>query len=443
MTTSRVYPSLERKPGGPDNWVERTGGLPSYIERIAKHLHYEKGYTISHAIATAVNVVKRWAVGGTVTRAGNTQHVSPATAAKAAKAVAEWEAKKRASHATPRHAKISLSLIYAGSPVDLAGLIKRADAVVDPAMRKEAVEKVWDLAIPAFARAAAEAKGQTMPGGAFPITDEVSLKNAIAACNRAKDPAAAKKHIIEQARKLGLMDMLPDTWKVNLSNAYETFIDLAKTKDGRKSFKNQGKWGHGFVPLDGAAKTSKAKGSPIAMQRISRLFGGAKGKQKVKAPKSSQVIEIKAKLGTGSVRAQTAGQALRAQVKPPLPPPATTHAPTPARKIRQGPVKVTRAWADIPDTEKTIRNGVRYVVSTFGGRSSLKAWVEPGGVDVAAPDARNKVMTSILQSDLTKLTTATIRHMLAQPGLSDEMRKKLNAELTRKEKLGLVGGKTR
>jgi hypothetical protein len=30
---------LERKPGGPDNWIERQGGLPNYIERIAVHLH--------------------------------------------------------------------------------------------------------------------------------------------------------------------------------------------------------------------------------------------------------------------------------------------------------------------------------------------------------------------------------------------------------------------
>ena len=94
LVDSRVYPGLERKPGGPDNWVEATGGLPSYIERIAKHLHYEQGYTISRAIATAVNTVKRWAAGGTVTEHGTTQRVSAKTQALAAKAVAEWNAKK-------------------------------------------------------------------------------------------------------------------------------------------------------------------------------------------------------------------------------------------------------------------------------------------------------------------------------------------------------------
>ncbi len=30
MTSSRMYPSLERKPGK-QNWVDRAGGLPDYI----------------------------------------------------------------------------------------------------------------------------------------------------------------------------------------------------------------------------------------------------------------------------------------------------------------------------------------------------------------------------------------------------------------------------
>lgn len=82
---SSTYPSLERKPGK-QNWVDHAGGLPSYIERIAKHLHYEQGMSIGHAIATAVNQVKKWAAGG--------KDVSPTTRAKAAKALTEWEAKK-------------------------------------------------------------------------------------------------------------------------------------------------------------------------------------------------------------------------------------------------------------------------------------------------------------------------------------------------------------
>lgn len=71
---------------GVTNWVERAGGLPDYIRRIAKHLMADAGMSTSQAIATAVNTVKRWARGG-----GN---VTAATQAKAAKALAEWNAKK-------------------------------------------------------------------------------------------------------------------------------------------------------------------------------------------------------------------------------------------------------------------------------------------------------------------------------------------------------------
>jgi len=77
--SSKVHPDLERKPGGPDNWVEKAGGLPSYIERIAKHIHYDSGLSISHAIAAAVNRVK------VLCAKGNAQ---------ACAAVASWEKKK-------------------------------------------------------------------------------------------------------------------------------------------------------------------------------------------------------------------------------------------------------------------------------------------------------------------------------------------------------------
>lgn len=96
LVKSDAYPDLERVPGK-QNWVDKAGGLPSYIERIAKHLHYEQGMEISRAIAVAVNTVKRWAAGGTVTEHGTTRHISPKTQALAAKAVAEWEAKKARS----------------------------------------------------------------------------------------------------------------------------------------------------------------------------------------------------------------------------------------------------------------------------------------------------------------------------------------------------------
>ena len=72
------------------NWVAEVGGLPRYIRRIADHM-ISQGKGESHAIAAAVNTVKRWARGG--------GEVKPETVAKAAAALAEWEAKKAAAHA--------------------------------------------------------------------------------------------------------------------------------------------------------------------------------------------------------------------------------------------------------------------------------------------------------------------------------------------------------
>lgn len=55
--------------------------------------------------------------------------------------------------------------------------------------------------------------GQAMPDGSFPIENEEDLKNAIKAYGRAKDPAAAKKHIEQRAKELGKEDLLPTDWE--------------------------------------------------------------------------------------------------------------------------------------------------------------------------------------------------------------------------------------
>lgn len=75
--------------GAGKNWVNKVGGLPDYIRAVA-HALVRSGHSESTAIATAIATVKTWAAGG-----GN---VSAATRARAAKAVAEWEAKKAAAH---------------------------------------------------------------------------------------------------------------------------------------------------------------------------------------------------------------------------------------------------------------------------------------------------------------------------------------------------------
>lgn len=82
---SSSHPDLPEKPGGPDNWVEKVGGLPDFIKRVAKHIFYDSpGMTVSHAIAAAVEQCKKWAAKGN---------------AKAIRAIAQWESKKARSHA--------------------------------------------------------------------------------------------------------------------------------------------------------------------------------------------------------------------------------------------------------------------------------------------------------------------------------------------------------
>jgi hypothetical protein len=68
------------------NWVTDAGGLPLYIRAVA-HAFIRKGVPESRAIQRAVGVVQDWARGSD----GKGGHVTPATMAKAAAAVADWE----------------------------------------------------------------------------------------------------------------------------------------------------------------------------------------------------------------------------------------------------------------------------------------------------------------------------------------------------------------
>lgn len=83
------------------NWVEDVGGLPAYVKRIARHLK-AKGFTESHAIATAVNVVKKMCANGgdRLNFPGAQRDVNPGSIAQACAAVASWEAKKARARAS-------------------------------------------------------------------------------------------------------------------------------------------------------------------------------------------------------------------------------------------------------------------------------------------------------------------------------------------------------
>lgn len=93
--------SLDRSPK--KNWVENTGELPAYVREIARSIEKEGGHSLERAIAIAISRIKVWAAGG-----GN---VSAATQAKAAKALAEWEALKGKNKARVKGKKAALSWV--------------------------------------------------------------------------------------------------------------------------------------------------------------------------------------------------------------------------------------------------------------------------------------------------------------------------------------------
>lgn len=76
-------------------------------------------------------------------------------------------------------------------------------------------------------------EGKALPDGSFPIVNVEDLKNAIQAIGRAKDPAAAKRHIKKRARALGHEDLIPDEWSSGKKFAEEGADVLASLKSFR------------------------------------------------------------------------------------------------------------------------------------------------------------------------------------------------------------------
>lgn len=374
MTKSSAYPGLERKLGGPDNWVERVGGLPQYIHRIAKHLHYEKGFTISHAIATAINTVKRWARKGGVVKYNDPRNnkVTTITAAQAAADVADWERKKamarggagRGSRGRLSSRSVSLSEVS----VNVQALADRANAIADP--------------------------------------DERGRARALV-------------------------------------------LDLAMTKDGRKSYKKQGKWKHGFIPVDESAKTSKAKGSPIAKRRMNRLYSGGKAASASRAAVKRTLEQRAAKGSEHGQRIRSAtgpkggGQRERVQRVAQSQHADVRDASRTQRQMlvktkrevgrgRQNNARANQPWDQIPGSQKVIRGGKRYVMSTFGGRNLLTEWVG-NNPQVEGPRPGDKALSRVSTASLNKMSTGDLRRLLRSGKNSKAIRTKIRAALVAKQ----------
>lgn len=98
--------SLDESPGS--NWVQRAGGLPDYICRIARAIK-KTGKTTSQAIAIAVSRVKVWASG---------KGVDHDTQAKASEALAAWEKLRATSHAKTA-AKAATASLSRSQPAEI------------------------------------------------------------------------------------------------------------------------------------------------------------------------------------------------------------------------------------------------------------------------------------------------------------------------------------
>lgn len=184
--SSRIHPPIPNKPGV-SNWVQKAGGLPSYIERVAKHIRSDSGYTVSRAIAAAVSQTKKRAAQG-----------NP----EAIKAIAQWQAMK-ASRAqglsNPRHRAIELTGNYSQE----GGRVTTNSSTVSYGSGPSQEQ-----------RAKIQKKGQAFKSGRFPIHNVAHLKKAIKAFGRAKDSdkPAIKRFIIRRARALGHPELIPSNW---------------------------------------------------------------------------------------------------------------------------------------------------------------------------------------------------------------------------------------
>lgn len=271
-----------------------------------------------------------------------------------------------------------------------------------------------------------------MDDGSFPIRNEQDLRNAIRAVGRAKNPDAAKRHICQRAKALGLMDVLPEEWRsMYMATPVKPSRRRGTTKDGRPSFKGQGRWKHGFIPADEPAVTSKAKGSPIAARRIHRLYGGVGGGSP--APKRATLVGD----GGGKVSAKNIKQVRGAAITDRTGQAPGLHRRNTAQDDTSSPVTAKpfsqRAWTAIPESAKTVRNGKRYVKVTFNGQTKLAPWHGPAGPPVKAGNTTR--IAAISQNDAEQMTSGGLEKTLKTKGkASQAARANLNAALRKKRK---------
>lgn len=207
------------------NWVTDVDGLPLYIRAIARAL-LRAGHSESGAISTAVAAVKRWAAGE--------GDVTPATKARAAAAVAEWERKRAQAHelaggrvnaidlaATPLAERLFPDKASLGKAK--ARLAKMPDALKPHfksmvMARAKALGASVDLAVPTDLRAAARKKdaemGEAMSDGSYPTSTRALFDKAVRAVGRGgASHDKIRRYLIGRAKAEGWP--IPENWNAD------------------------------------------------------------------------------------------------------------------------------------------------------------------------------------------------------------------------------------
>lgn len=363
------------------NWVARAGGLPHYIQHVA-HALVKNGHDTSKAISMAVGIVRNWAEGK--------GHVHPAIKAAAAKAIAEWEAKRGAAHAT----SAAKSVAKVGEDWSDLTPVRRVEEAyfvlldVGSGLGGERLgEMLAEAKLSSKARDALAASDFAIPGKrAYPIHDESHARNALARAagkpEEATVKAAVKKRYPkigkaeEEARERGEFELLVAEAAALIEAAPKWMLPIAATRPG-------------FKPL----KPEKKKGSSTNSEfnRLHPRGTGAQGGRFVrKGSSGAEVSAVQRRLGiseTGTYGGHTIKRVERFQKNHGLQVDGVVGTQTVAALRGQAGAKKVAPGALTKGDRRYLRRYTRRTSPSSGGSSTMRPPRSTGGGSSSSPRA--------------------------------------------------------
>jgi hypothetical protein len=122
---------------------------------------------------------------------------------------------------------------------------------------------------------------KAMDDGSYPIETVKDLENAVTAYGRAKDKAAAKAHIIRNAKRLGAMDKLPDDWQGE-KTAMGDDVEVKRTTTKP--------WEKGKVQKQGHTLDKSDDGDSYVVKTIGDLAAAVKRAKAIKDPEQRDKV---------------------------------------------------------------------------------------------------------------------------------------------------------